>query len=198
MKHLISATRYSVAVLLLLFAFGATRIPAQMQPPKVLDQPAKVISHLPLEGAAVTGIQVRQREGRQYLFLETARDPGLIVVNITKPKKPVVVKDANLLKNIESGSYQSMGRGLALVTTSPTPNDPPTPKTIHVLDVSHPGHPRVIQTFDGVTAVASNFDSNLFFFTNSEGLWILREKWTQPPVYPCNSSSAINPLPNCE
>lgn len=141
---------------------------------------------------------MRQREGRQHLFLETAGDPGLIVVNITKPKKPVLVKDVNLLKNIESGSFQSMGRGLALVTTTSTPNDPPVPKTIHILDSSHPGHPRVIQTFDGVTAVATKFDSNLFFFTSSEGLRILREKWTQPPVYPCTSSSAINPLPNCE
>lgn len=56
MKHPISATRYSVGAFLLLFAFGATRSSARMQSPKVLDQPAKVISHSPPEGAGVTGI----------------------------------------------------------------------------------------------------------------------------------------------
>jgi hypothetical protein len=197
MKHPITTAFYGFVAFLVLFALAAP-LSAQIQPPKVLDQPAIVIGHLPLQGAGVTGIEPRQRRGKQYLFLETAGQPGLLVVNVTKPKKPILVNDVNLPKDIQSGSYQPIGRGLALVATSPTPNQSPVPKTIHVLDISHPGHPRVIQTFDGVTATASNFDNNLFFFTNSEGLWILREKWTQPPVYPCNSSSSLTPLPDCE
>jgi len=198
MKHPASASRYRTAVLLLLFAGGAVGTSAQIEPPKVLDERATVLSHLPLGGAAVTGIQLRHREGKRYLFLETAGQPGFIVVNITKPKKPVVLKDINLPKEIESGSFQLVGQGLALVATSTTPSEPPVPKTIAVLDISHPRRPRVIQTFTGVTATATNFDDNLFFFTNGEGLWILHEKWTQPPVYPCTSSSSLTPLPNCE
>jgi len=72
------------------------------------------------------------------------------------------------------------------------------PKTINVLDVSHPEHPHVIQSFTGVTAMAVSFDNNLLFFANSEGLWILSQHWAQPPVYPCGSSSALIPNPNCE
>lgn len=88
-----------------LFALTGSICSAQTQPPKVLDQPATVISHLTLNGAAVTGIGTRQRQGRQYLFLENAGQPGLVVVDITKPKAPVPVKDVNLPKDIESGSF---------------------------------------------------------------------------------------------
>lgn len=197
MKCPISAIHYKFAGFSALFAVAGSISSAQIEPPKVLDQPATVISHLSLEGAAITFIQPGLRRGRKYLLLQTA-EHGFLVVNVTKPKKPFLVQDVNLPKDIETGSFQLMGHGLALVASSPTPNQPPTPKTIHVLDISHPGHPRVMQTFEGVTATASNFDSNLFFFANKEGLWILREKWTQPPVYPCTSSSSLTPLPNCE
>jgi hypothetical protein len=46
--------------------------------------------------------------------------------------------------------------------------------------------------------MAVSFDNNLLFFANSEGLWILSQHWAQPPVYPCGSSSALIPNPNCE
>jgi hypothetical protein len=129
MKHPVSASRYGVATLILLFVRGALHTPAQIQPPKVLDQPATVLSYLPLGGAAVTGIQLRQREGKRYLFLETAAQPGFIVVNITKAKKPVVVKDVSLPTEIESGSFQLVSHGLAVVATSTSPSEPQSPRT---------------------------------------------------------------------
>jgi len=72
------------------------------------------------------------------------------------------------------------------------------PKTLNVLDVSHPDHPRIIQSFAGVTAMAIGFDFNLLFFANNEGLWILKQLWAQPPVYPCGTSAALIPNPNGE
>ena len=204
MDHSIPATRCGVALLLIILIIlgnSALRAFAQIQPPKVLDQPATVISHLPLDGAVVSGIHLRQRSGKKYLYLETSGKPGIVVVNITKVKKPAVVKDVDLPKDVRADSLQMIGNGLALAESSEAQNAPaapPVPRTINVLDVSHPEHPRVIQTFTGVTAMAVSFDYNLLFFANNEGLWILKQQWAQPPVYPCGTSSAIIPNPNCE
>jgi len=198
MRHLIPATRCGVALLLIILAASARATFAQIQPPKVLDQPATVISHLPLDGAVVSGIHLRQRGGKKYLYLETSGKPGIMVVNITKAKKPSVVKDVDLPKDVRADSLQMIGNGLALAEASNGESPPPVPRTINVLDVSHPEHPRVIQTFTGVTAMAVSFDYNLLFFANNEGLWILKQQWAQPPVYPCGTSSAIIPNPNCE
>jgi hypothetical protein len=108
------------------------------------------------------------------------------------------MKDVDLPKDIRVDSLRMIGNGLALAETSNEQGAHAVPKTINVLDVSHPEHPHVIQSFIGVTAVAVSFDNNLLFFANSEGLWILSQHWAQPPVYPCGSSSALIPNPNCE
>jgi len=91
-----------------------------------------------------------------------------------------------------------IGHGLELAEATNRESAPPVPGTIIVLGASHPDHPRVIQTFTGVTALAIRFDYNLVFFANNEGLWILKQQWAQPPVYPCGTSSALIPNPNCE
>jgi hypothetical protein len=198
MHHSILANRRGLILILMVLAGSAHCSFAQIQPPKVLDQPAKVISHLPLDGAVVRGIHFQQRRSKKYLYLETSGKPGIMVVNITKPKKPFVMKDVDLPKDVRVDSLQMIGNGLALAETSNEEGAPAVPKTINVLDVSHPEHPHVIQSFTGVTAMALSFDNSLLFFANSEGLWILSQQWAQPPVYPCGSSSALIPNPNCE
>ena len=91
-----------------------------------------------------------------------------------------------------------IGNGLALAETLNQPSAPAVPRTINVLDISHPERPQLIQSFAGVTAMAVSFDFNLLFVANNEGLWILRQQWMQPPVYPCGSLAPIVPNPNCE
>jgi hypothetical protein len=177
---------------------GATATPAQIQPPKVLDEPATVISHLPLNGAVVSAIHLRHRGGKKYLYLETSGSPGILVVNITKPKKPALLNEVDLPESARTGSLEMIGHGLALSETSNAKEPPAAPKTINVLDISHPDHPRVIQTFTGVTAMGVSFDHNLLFFANNEGLWILRQRWAQPPVDRCTTEAAMIPNPNCE
>jgi hypothetical protein len=198
MDHSILVSRCGVALFLIVLAGSTRGTLAQIQPPKVLDQPATVIAHLPLGGAVVSGIHLRQREGKKYLYLETSEKPGIMVVNITKVKRPSLVKHVDLPEDVRAGSLEMIGHGLALADTSNAQSTPPVPRTINVLDVSHPEHPRVIQSFAGVTAIAISFDYNLLFFANNEGLWILKQQWAQPPVYPCGTLAALIPNPNCE
>ena len=85
MRHSILANRRGFGFVLTLLAGSAPCSSAQIQPPKVLDQPT-VISHLPLDGAMVRGIHLRQRGGKRYLYPETSGKPGIMVVNITQAK----------------------------------------------------------------------------------------------------------------
>lgn len=100
MHHLILANCRSLILILMVLAGSAQCSFAQIQPPKVLDEPAKVISHLPLNGAVVGGIHLEQRDSKKYLYLETSGKPGIMVVNITKVKKPFVMKDVDLPKDV--------------------------------------------------------------------------------------------------
>lgn len=194
----ILASRSGLAFALIVLAGSAPCSSAQIKPPKVLDQPAMVISHLSLDELVVRGIYLRQRGGKKYLYLVTSGKPGIMLVNVTKAKKPFVMKEVDLPKDVRVESLDLIGDGLALMETSNEQSAPTLPRTFNVLDISHPEHPQVIQSFAGVTAIAVSFDYNLLFFANNEGLWILRQQWMQPPVYPCGSSDALVAIPNCE
>jgi hypothetical protein len=188
--------RLGQSVLVTFLACINSPVYTQVQPPKVLDQPATVIGHLPLPQKTVTGIHLRQRGGKKYAYLETSGNPGIIVVNITKPKKPVIVNQVNWPGDAPSGTLTEIGHGLAVAESSSDPS--PVPRTVNVLDVSHPAHPRVIQTFSGITALTVSADHNLLLFANNEGLSVLAQHWAQPPVYPCTSGAVMIPNPNCE
>jgi hypothetical protein len=70
-----------------------------------------VISHLPVDGAVVSGIHLEQRRSKKYLYLETSGKPGIMVVNITKVTKPFVMKDVDLPKDIRVDSFRMIGNG---------------------------------------------------------------------------------------
>lgn len=64
----ILASRSGLAFALIVLAGSAPCSSAQIQPAKVLDQPAMVISHLPLDELVVRGIYLRQRGGKTSSF----------------------------------------------------------------------------------------------------------------------------------
>lgn len=59
MRHSILTNRRGFVFVLTVLAGSAPCSFAQIQPSKVLDQPATMISHLPLDGAMVRGIHLR-------------------------------------------------------------------------------------------------------------------------------------------
>ena len=80
-----------------------------------------------------------------------------------------MIKDVDLPKDVRVDSLQMIGNGLALAETLNEPSAPAVPRTINVLDISHPEHPQLIQSFTGVTALAASFDFNLLFLATNEG-----------------------------
>lgn len=169
MRHSILANRRGFVFVLTVLAGSAPCSSAQIQPPKVLDQPATMINHLPPRCLRWIPLTIAPSSGNKYLYLEPSGKPGIMVLNITNAKKPFLIKDVDFPKDVRVDSLQMIGNGLALAEASNEPSAPAVPRTVNVLDISHPEHPQLIQSFAGVTAMAASFDFNLLFFANNEG-----------------------------
>lgn len=160
---------------------------------------ARVIAHLPLEGAVPRQMFLQAQGGKQYLYIDQGAQQGYTVVDVTKPSQPIVVK------HVDAGKLKAVGTGL-VVTETPEGDSsktvarshPPT-ESVKVIDTSDPANPRTIQTFTGVTSVIQDAGRNLIYLTNGEGLWVV----SHPPERlqpenkkkPCDSESAISAMP---
>jgi hypothetical protein len=164
---------------------------------------ARVVAHLPLEGAVARQMFLQSQGGRQYLYIDQGAKQGYAVVDVTKPSQPSVVK------HVDAGKLRVVGSGIAITETpegdtskTVARSHPPT-ESVKILDTSDPANPRTVQTFNGVTSILQDGGRNLIYLTNDEGLWIL----TNPPERlqperkkkPCDSESAIAAMPpDCE
>lgn len=171
--------------------------------PKQAGSTARVIAHLPLEGAVARQMFLQVQGGKQYLYIDQGAKQGYAVVDVTKPSSPSVVK------HVEAGKLRAVGSGIAITETpegdtskTVARSHPPT-ESVKILDTSDPANPRTVQTFTGVTSVLQDAGRNLIYLTNDEGLWIV----TSPPERlqperkkpPCTSESAIQAMPpDCE
>ena len=174
---------------------------AYAKKPDKTSQPASVIAHLPLQGAAPSQMYLQARGDKRYLYIDQGSNQGYTVVDITKPAQPSVVK------RVDSGKVQVAGSDVALAETpeqgkTVAHSHAPT-ESVTVLDTSDPANPKTLQTFQGVTSVLQDNPRGLIFLTNNEGLWILQqtEARMRPARKkpPCNSESAISAMPpDCE
>ena len=158
----------------------------------------KVVGHLPLENIHVNQMFLERRGQRYFLFLHRHHKEAFAVVDVTNPAKPVLVTRDEMtgvapIQPPEGNSVVAIG----VIPEGPE-QAPPTPtETIQLLNLANPKDPKVLKTFKGVTAFTPDDDRKLVYLVNSGGLWIVSHHMTHPlPL--CNSSSALNPLPNCQ
>jgi hypothetical protein len=168
------------------------------------DEPSPVITHLALPGASVSGMFLQEEAGRQYLYIEQDSGAGLTIVDVTKPDHPNVIKRLAWPADASRGRLQMVGAGLALVRASGEESGRTgsghSTESVSVLDLSDPTNPRAVQSFMRVTSIVSDETRSLIFISNSEGLWVLRNKQKQAaaPIELCSSESAIaGDLQNC-
>ncbi len=153
---------------------------------------AKVVGHLPLTGG-VRQMFLQQEDRRQYLYVQQANQRGFTVIDTTQPDRPKVVN------HVPQATLTMVGSGLAL---SETPDSAAAaaarsvPELVRVLDVSDPAHPRVAQTFDGVTSIVQDGARNMIYIANGDGVWIVSHRRVLRR-HECSSSDAMSPLPNC-
>jgi hypothetical protein len=147
---------------------------------KPTELPAKVIAHLPLQDAPGSEMLLQSKGDKHYLYVQKASKQGFTVVDVTKPSIPVFVKPTGSSADATAGKLEMAGPDVALAEV-PDRNskgvihssDYPT-ETVKVLDLTDPAHPKVIQTFNGVTSTLQDPSRGLIFVANNDGLWILR------------------------
>lgn len=172
---------------------------------KPTEVPAKVIAHLPLQEAAGGEMLLQKKGDKHYLYVQKASRQGFTVIDVTKPEVPSLLSGSASSNNATAGKLELVGpdvgiaevrdqnvKGVIRSTDNPT-------ETVKILDLSDPAHPKVLQTFTGVTSVLQDPDRGLIYLANNEGLWILTH--SKPGLAPakkkrpCGSEDALASMP---
>jgi hypothetical protein len=194
------------ALVLSLLLFPAMQAIASEQPtPKPTDLPATVIAHLPLPQATGNQMLLQRENGKQYLYVQQAAKQGFMIVDVTKPEKPSLLKRTAESNQATSGNLEMVSPDVAIAEAPEktpatlTSSNHPT-ETVRVLDLSDPRNPKTLETFTKVTSLLPDGGHNLMYLTNNEGLWILR--YNHPSLLeparkkkPCDSNSDIMAMP---
>jgi len=178
---------------------------AKDQPPKPTDVPATVIAHLPLPQPTGAQMLLQKEKGKNYLYVQQASKQGFMVVDVSKPDKPNLLKRAAGSNQSTTGNLQMVSPDVAIAeapekkpTTLTSSNHPS--ETVRILDLSDPKNPKTLQEFTGVTSLLPDGAHGLIYLTNNDGLWVLRynrpsflEPAKQKPA--CDSNSEIMAMP---
>lgn len=183
---------------------------ASEQPkPKPTDLPATVIGHLALPQATGNQMLLQKEDGKHYLYVQQAGKQGFMVVDVTKPERPSLLRRTAESNQSTSGNLEMVSPDIAIAeapektSTTLTSSNRPT-ETVRVLDLSDPHNPKTLETFNKVTSLLPDGGHGLIYLTNNEGLWVLRYNRFSPiqPAKkkpPCDSESAIMAMPpDCE
>jgi hypothetical protein len=179
---------------------------ASEQPaPKPTDVPATVIAHLPLPQATGSQMLLQKEDSKQYLYVQQAAKQGFMIVDVSKPEQPTLLKRTAESNQATTGNLQIVSPDVAIAEapektpTTLTSNNHPT-ETVRVLDLSDPRNPKTLETFNKVTSLLPDGRHGLIYLTNNDGLWILR--YDRPALLeparkkpPCDSESAIMAMP---
>lgn len=194
-----------IAVLAFFVVLVASSPAKDESPKKPTDLPATVIAHLPLPQATGNQMLLQKEEGKQYLYVQQASRQGFMVVDVSKPEKPNLLKRTAQSSQATAGDLDMVTPKIAIAEapekkpTTLTSSSHPT-ETVRVLDLSDPRNPKTVQEFNGVTSLLPDGGHGLIYLTNNEGLWILRYSRAallEPAKQkkPCDSASEIAAMP---
>ena len=189
----------------LVLALPGVALSTEQPAPKPTDVPATVIAHLSLPQATGSQMLLQKENGKQYLYVQQAAKQGFMIVDVSKPEKPSLLKRTAESNQATSGNMEMVSSDVAIAEA---PDKTPTTlisssrptETVRVLDLSDPRSPKTLETFTKVTSLLPDGGHSLLYLTNNEGLWILR--YNHPSLLepskkkpPCDSNSEIMAMP---
>jgi hypothetical protein len=134
-----------------------------------------LIGHLSLPESTVSGIAASSDPSRQLLQLTDTVHGTLTVVNVTEPSRPKLLKQSKLPGELAHANVQvRMGDAVLLTASQADSTGHADPQSLTVVSFTDPSTPKVVQTFDGVTAVWSDRERELIYLSNADGLWVLQ------------------------
>jgi hypothetical protein len=203
MKKASGFARSSGLVLSLLLA--GMLVNASEQSAKSTDVSATVLAHLPLPHATGSQMLLQKQNGKQYLYVQQATKQGFMVVDVTKPEIPALLRRTAEPNQATSGNLDMVAPDVAIAEapektpTTLTSSNRPT-ETVRLLDLSDPHNPKTLETFDKVTSLLPDGGHGLIYLTNDDGLYILR--YTHPSRFEpakkkplCGSEAEIQAMP---
>src|SRR5580692_3736697 len=172
---------------------------------KPTDVPATVIAHLSLPQATGSQMLLQKENSKQYLYVQQATKQGFMIVDVSKPERPNLLKRTAQSNQATAGNLEMVTPEVAIAEapekkpTTLTSSNHPT-ETVRVLDLSDPRNPKTLQEFNGVTSLLPDGGHGLIYLTNNEGLWILRYSRAtllEPAKKkkPCDSEAEIEAMP---
>jgi hypothetical protein len=172
---------------------------------KPTDVPATVIAHLPLPQATGSQMLLQKDNGKQYLYVQQAAKQGFMIIDVSKPEQPSLLKRTAEQTQATAGNLQIVSPDVAIAEapektpTTLTSSSHPT-ETVRVLDLSDPRNPKTLETFTKVTSLLPDGHHGLIYLTNNDGLWILRYDRPAPlepskKKPPCGSEAEIQAMP---
>jgi hypothetical protein len=182
----------------------ATYVVAQPATAQTSTEKIKVVGHIDLKGIHAKQIYLRNRDDRNYLFIQRPHKHAFAIVDVTNPAKPLII-DRAALQTSAGGTVALPAQGSVLAiavapehpSASSEPDVPLPTESIRLVDMSDPAHPQTLKTFDGVTAMVSDDGRKLVYIVNGEGLWIISHHQARSlPL--CTSSSEEAPEPSCQ
>ncbi len=172
---------------------------------KPTDLPATLIAHLPLPQATGSQMLLQKENEKHYLYVQQSGKQGFMIVDVSKPEEPVLLKRTAESNQATAGNLQIVSPDVAIAeapekTPATLTSSNHTTETVRVLDLSDPRNPKTLETFDKVTSLLADGRHGLIYLTNNEGLWILRYNRPAPlePAKkkpPCDSNSEIMAMP---
>ncbi len=195
----------SLQVCIVVFLMGGFANASEQPASKPTDVPATVIAHLALPQATGNQMLLQKENGKQYLYVQQAGKQGFMIVDVSAPERPNLLKRTAESNQSTSGNLQIVSPDVAIAEapektpTTITSSNHPT-ETVRVLDLSNPRNPKTLETFNKVTSVLPDGGHGLIYLTNNDGLWVLR--YTRPALLepakkkpPCDSESEIQAMP---
>src|SRR5271169_6433557 len=205
METFVGALRIRPFLLPLVFLAAMPANAGEQPTPKPTDVPATVVAHLPLPQATGSQMLLQRDSAKQYLYVQQAAKQGFMIVDVTKPEKPSLLKRTAESNQATAGNLEMVSPDVAIAEapektpTTLTNSNRPT-ETVRVLDFSDPRNPKTLETFNKVTSLLPDGGHGLIYLTNDEGLWILR--YNHPSLLepakkkpPCDSNSEIMSMP---
>ena len=136
-----------------------------------------VVAHLSLTGNDVVGIFKRETQGRRYLLLQRSSPKTMLLVDITNPKKGCGQRRGPIFGGRVGRQLAVSGIESFVGHKRPCGRKPETtPSSIIVLSVPNKS---IAKEFSGLTSFLADDTHGLAYFTNPDGLWILRIRDSQ-------------------
>jgi hypothetical protein len=189
----------------LIVLFTSLALASEQPTAKPTDVPATVIAHLPLPQATGSQMLLQKEKGKQYLYVQQAAKQGFMIVDVSKPEEPSLLKRTAESNQSTSGNLEMVSPNVAIAEapektpTTLTSNSHIT-ETVRVLDLSDPANPKTLETFNKVTSLLPDGGHGLIYLTNNDGLYILR--YNRPSRFepakkkpPCDSEAEIQAMP---